>query len=96
MWQMTGSKDDREYGHHEPQRVFGFPVEGGRWRLRMDAYEPRAMGLPARWFGTPHLDTRWLHHPVRWLRWRADVRRRGPYAPSFDELARRARSAKQQ
>jgi len=31
---------------------------------------------------------RWFRHPIRYARWRVDVRRRGPYALDFDEWQR--------
>jgi hypothetical protein len=78
----------------EPQRVLGFPVTRGGQRQggrgRSDASQ-RVLGLPANWFGSQRAghprDTRWLAHPARWLRWRMQVRRLGPYAPDFDKIA---------
>ena len=56
----------------------------------MDATEPRAMGLPLSWFRTTEsIDLRWVRHPYRWLRWRIEVWRRGPYAPRFEEFRSR-------
>ena len=34
------------------------------------------------------VDLRWLRRPLIWLRWRVAVRRRGPYAPDFDQFRR--------
>ena len=48
--------------------------------------ERRVLGLPASWFGTLAApDPRALRHPIAWARWRAQVRRLGPYAPAFGE-----------
>lgn len=67
----------------------GAASESGVKRLRMDATEPRAMGLPLSWFRLSEpIDVRWLRHPLLWLRWRAEVRRRGPYAPRFEDFRR--------
>jgi hypothetical protein len=47
------------------------------------------IGLPKRWFtGLRDVDTRWCRHPVKWLKWRSQVRRLGPYAPNYDEFDR--------
>ena len=75
----------------QPDRpVPDMPVEHGGRRLRMDETEPRALGLPLRWFRTTEpIDVRWVRHPYRWLRWRSEVRRRGPYAPPFEDFPRR-------
>lgn len=56
----------------------------------MDATEPRVLGLPLSWFRPPgDVDLRWLRYPVRWARWRAEVRRRGPYARRFEDFVRK-------
>jgi hypothetical protein len=73
---------------HPDRRTAGIPLEHGSKRLRIDETEPRALGLPLSWFGTTELDLRWLRHPRRWLKWRAEVRRRGPYAPRFEDFPR--------
>jgi hypothetical protein len=66
------------------------PEEPDRKRLRMDATEPRALGLPLSWFRTDDpIDLRWARHPYRWVRWRLEVRRRGPYAPRFEDFRTR-------
>jgi len=53
----------------------------------MSETEPRALGLPLSWFRTSEsIDLRWARHPYRWLRWRAEVRRDGPYAPRFEDF----------
>jgi len=64
----------------------GGPEQVGK-RLRMDETEPRAVGLPLSWFRiTEPIDLRWARHPFRWVRWRLEVRRRGPYAPRFEKF----------
>jgi hypothetical protein len=69
------------------RRAQGPPAEDGGKRLLMDETEPRAMGLPLSWFRTTEaIDLRWARHPVRWIRWRLDVHRRGPYAPRFEDF----------
>jgi hypothetical protein len=72
----------------QPDRhVLGMPMEYGGRRLRMDETEPRVLGLPLSWFGaTEPIDLRWIRHPYRWLSWRAEVRRRGPYAPRYEDF----------
>ena len=73
---------------YEPQRVLGFPVARGDWRPRQKGSGQGAFGVPLSRVGPrPALDTRWARHPVRWLRWRAQVRRLGPYAPDYEEPA---------
>jgi hypothetical protein len=60
-------------------------MEPGRKRLRIGETEPRVLGLPLAWFRSDvPVDTRWARHPYRWLRWRLEVHRRGPYAPPFE------------
>jgi hypothetical protein len=61
----------------------------GRWRGRTNDTEPRILGIPRSWWGANHADFRGLGHPLQWTRWRADVRRRGPYAPRFEITPRR-------
>jgi hypothetical protein len=62
------------------------PAEHGGRHLLMDETEPRALGLPLSWFRTSEpIDLRWARHPYRWIRWRVEVRRDGPYAPHFDD-----------
>ena len=76
--------DDRE---HTDRKVLGAPVEHGGRQFRMDETEPRALGLPLSWFRTDEpIDLRWIRHPYRWVRWRLEVRRRGPYAPRFENF----------
>jgi hypothetical protein len=72
----------------QPRRTLpSVPAEQGGKRLRMDETEARAAGLPLSWFRTTEpIDLRWMRHPVRWLRWRFEVRRRGPYAPRFEDF----------
>ncbi len=73
----------------EPQRFLGVPRRpDGRWRIDADSTEPRVFGVPRSWLAVRVPDLRWLRHPVRWTRWRLDVRRRGAYAPTFEECAR--------
>jgi hypothetical protein len=69
----------------DQQRRPGGPEEGADRRLRIGETDARVVGLPLEWFRTRTPgDTRWLRHPVRWARWRRQVRRLGPYAPEFD------------
>ena len=76
-----------EEGDQPDRPVPSVPVEYGGRRLRMDETEPRALGLPLSWFRTTEpIDVRWVRHPYRWLRWRSAVRRRGPYAPRFEDF----------
>jgi hypothetical protein len=76
-----------EAGDQSDRSVPSMPVEQGAKRLRMDATEPRALGLPLSWFRpTESIDVRWIRHPYLWLSWRAEVRRRGPYAPRFEDF----------
>jgi len=65
------------------------PEEDSGKHFRMDDTEPRAMGLPLSWFRTSEsIDLRWVRHPYRWVSWRLEVRRRGPYAPRFEDFRR--------
>jgi hypothetical protein len=68
---------------NQPPRKFGFRVEDD---------EPMVAGVPLRWFqwlqrqgDEDRPDARWVRRPITWLTWRAEVRRRGPYAPDFEE-----------
>jgi len=56
-------------------------------------YERRFLGFPRDLFGflrerqrprTP-VHVRRIAHPVRWVKWRRQVHRLGPYAPDFDD-----------
>lgn len=57
----------------------------GSWRPVVDPVEPRVLGIPTRWFrpATP-LKLGRARHPLRWLAWRREVARLGPYARDFD------------
>jgi len=65
------------------------PDMSGMRPSREEEYQ-RFMGFPA--YVLPQLKTGnwWPHgarrHPIAWTRWRIAVRRRGPYAPDFDEF----------
>ena len=75
------------YDDEDRQHVLGVPVRvrRGRSRPRPSSEQRTVLGLPLSWFAPrPQLDTRWLRHPGRWLRWRAQVRRLGPYAPDYE------------
>jgi hypothetical protein len=62
----------------EYQRFMGFPTSILPWTAE------RPTGSRAA--GARHY--RKLMHPVVWLRWRMTMRRRGPYAPDFEEFHR--------
>ena len=66
----------------EPKRVLGIPLSGAS---RREEFRPGVLGMPRHWFGPPTVDVRRLAHPVRWWRWRRQVRRLGPYAPGYDD-----------
>jgi hypothetical protein len=74
--------------HEEPQRFLGFPVARGvgTWRLSRDDTRPRVMGIPRVEYTGKPLELRWARSPIRWFRWRREVRRKGPYARSFDDF----------
>jgi hypothetical protein len=76
----------QEKEEEEPQRFLGFPVDGASWRISRDDTRPRVMGIPRAEFKGKPLDLRWARSPIRWFRWRREVRRRGPYAPSFEDF----------
>lgn len=64
----------------------GLPARSGRKWLRVGEVEPRVLGFPRSWFGPRNpLDARWARHPIRWVRWRNEVRRLGPYAADYEE-----------
>jgi hypothetical protein len=67
----------------QPHRKFG---------LRVEDDEPMVAGMPLRWFqwlqrqrDVDRPDGRWVRQPISWLKWRAEVRLRGPYAPDFEQ-----------
>jgi hypothetical protein len=71
----------RPSGEEEYHRVLGFPAS--LW--------PRAAERPD---GAPAAGgrvVRAIRHPIAWSRWRMEVRRRGPYAPSFGHFLARQR-----
>jgi hypothetical protein len=72
-------------------RIFGLSGGSGARRMQVDDTEPRILGIPQSWVGFRRdpkrdIDTRWVRHPILWLRWRRQVRRLGPYAPRFDRF----------
>ncbi|HEX3822917.1 MAG TPA: hypothetical protein VHV79_00445 [Mycobacteriales bacterium] len=74
----------------EPQHFLGVPLSTGSPSIRVDPTEPRVLGLPRSWFRVAPIELTWLRHPIRWSRWRLEVRRLGPHAPSFEEFSARA------
>ena len=64
-------------GEEEYQRFMGFPTSILPWNTE----RPGSRATGGR-------NYRKLMHPVVWLRWRIAVRRRGPYAPDFEEFRR--------
>lgn len=39
--------------------------------------------------GPPNVTLAWLLHPIRWTKWRNEVRKQGPYAPEFNDFRRK-------
>ena len=73
--------------NEEPQRVLGVAARRDGRRLQVGETEQRVLGLPIRWFRSEgNVDTRWVRHPITWLRWRVHVHRLGPYAPEYEAL----------
>jgi hypothetical protein len=75
----------------ERGRFFGLPAREGGWLPEASDTEPRILGVPQSWVGFGRdpkrdIDMRWLKHPLRWSRWRREVRRRGPYAPTYEDF----------
>jgi hypothetical protein len=69
-------------GEEEGQRFLGFPTSfWSRWQLGKDWPQEDRTGR-GRTFGS-------VRHPIAWVRWRIELRRRGPYAPDFNEFRRR-------
>jgi hypothetical protein len=59
------------------------PHDDGQSRVR----EPVAARIPGtrislEW--VPPLDVSVLFHPLRWMRWRRELKRLGPYAPDYE------------
>jgi hypothetical protein len=77
------------YDEEEPQRFLGFPVTRGfsSWRIARDDTRPRVLGLPRVEHTGKPLDLRWARSPIRWIRWRREVRRLGPYARRFEDIS---------
>jgi len=71
----------------EVQHRFGMPVEPGQKWARVGDTEPRVAGIPRSWISPAvgKIDTRRIRHPMRWMRWRLQVRRLGPEAPDYPE-----------
>lgn len=87
---MTDEEDSEVHEGQEPTRVLGMP--GVRDSVRPEEYQPRVLGIPTDWFAilrarpsSSGFDVRRLAHPVRWWRWRRQVRRLGPYASDYDD-----------
>jgi hypothetical protein len=57
-------------------------LRGGRYDTR-----PRVLGIPTSGFSRKPVDLPWLRHPIRFARWRLEVRRLGPYARRFDDIS---------
>lgn len=74
----------------EPTSWLGMPFDRTGGRIRKNESEQRVLGVPRSWFWTGQApDLRWVRDPVRWLRWRLEVRRRGPYAPNYEDFTAR-------
>jgi hypothetical protein len=64
-----GGRHANEERDQRDRTVSSMPGEHGGRRLRLGETEPRALGLPLRWFRTSKpIDLRWVRHPYRWLR----------------------------
>ena len=86
---MTGDDDGGR------RQVGGIPVGGRGWRPIVEETEPRFLGMPTRWVRPPvAIEARVARHPIRWLRWRLEVRRLGPYARPFDGRPRASRHSR--
>jgi hypothetical protein len=70
-------------GDEEQQRFLGFPLS--LW----PALEP-GKGSPDQGEHRTGSTVARLGHPIAWVRWRIELRRRGPYAPDFNEFRRRS------
>jgi hypothetical protein len=62
----------------EYQRFMGWPTSLLPWNAERPGGSGAAGGR----------NYRKLAHPVVWLRWRLDMRRRGPFAPDFEGFRR--------
>jgi hypothetical protein len=60
----------------EYQRFMGFPDYLWPWAAHRPE-GPRSAGRSK---------SRGVLHPIAWFRWRLDLKRRGPYAPSFGDF----------
>lgn len=68
-------------GEEEYQRFMGFPASlWPRAAHRPEGARPAARG-----------GFRGFLHPIAWFRWRLNLKRRGPYAPSFGAFLERQR-----
>ncbi len=71
----------------EPRRVLGFPLPAHR--VVREGEEPRRVlgfPVPLGLLEAPNFHFRRVVHPARWVRWRLQVRRLGPYAPNYDDF----------
>jgi hypothetical protein len=76
--QQDAGRGDRD----DSGRAGRHSMRGGRYDTR-----PRVLGIPTSGFAVRPMDLRWLRHPVRWRRWRREVRRLGPYARRFEDIS---------
>ncbi|MGO9150863.1 MAG: hypothetical protein ACLP1E_10640 [Acidimicrobiales bacterium] len=72
----------------EPRRLLGMPIPHGVVREGEEPKRVLGMPIPLTWIDLPRFHMRRFLHPVRWMRWRLQVRRLGPYAPDYDDSGR--------
>ncbi len=77
-------RDDVLPEGEEPRRLLGMPIPHGVVHKGEEPKRVLGMPIPLTWIELPTFHVRRLLHPVRWMRWRLQVRRSGPYAPDYD------------
>jgi hypothetical protein len=72
----------REHPHEADRGARRSSIRGGRYDTR-----PRVLGIPTTGWGQKPIHLPWLRHPIRWTRWRLEVRRLGPYARKYEDIS---------
>jgi len=77
------SDEERSASEEEPAHLLGMEWRSKAERLQ-EAEGQHVLGVPQGWIHPPS-DFAAVRHPLRWLKWRREVRRKGPFAPDLDE-----------
>ena len=84
-------RDDVLPEGEEPRRLLGMPIRpDGVVHKGEEPKRVLGMPIPLGWIDLPTFHIGRFLHPVRWMRWRVQVHRLGPYAPDYDNSGGRS------